>query len=1693
MTRFGNLKKLIFILTLVSVLAVMLVMGIYAGEKTFNINSATNEDVSFAYQMSSEGWDRVVYKNAPAFSETQFIGEDAYYYALEEDENGSYSMQAELVSPKFDIYENEYTLTINYFTRQRSALPATITVMTSENGETFTVQGEFVCFDNNIPLDTWTTSSVNVSGKFSYLKFVITVYYSEYEGVLIENGGLYLAKEFTLTSTKDGDIKSFVFTAGITQTEDMVYNGEEQYPEVGISTDANVPYYVKYVAEQDGNVVKPINAGTYKLFTEIYDNTNELCFKIDTGTYEIKKQKIASVENVKIIANIDYAVILEADIKDENGARVDIDSLYGDFVFDATKSVTAVFEGDNYEEFSLEIGTVNPNAENDWLFYLEEKYLTVGYDGEKKSVWDNIKIFTAYDFENSQFTYATGAVAVKYYKDGEEREPVDAGIYTYEIVYGNTTIRGTLTIEPQILHFAEYVGESSIDKPFDGTSSIAVDGIIGNEFLEDDFVLSEMENAELKLGYESVKYERTVGRPYLLFDKPYVYGMGAENFKLSEEFYAKCNARISAVSLMWDNFTDKDGNVLNLEDKIYDADTSLNILNSADGEPSLIGLGDGTVTYGDITATTESADCGERKVAFNINNERLYDKYLPLIFTGEEVYCNIVKRELVAEITEAENTDKEYDMSVDSKIIINKIKVLFGEAQVNLNDGLKELLDTGRYYVNYESAVYDTANSGTDKTITVNGITLNGYDSASEKVFSNYKINELTYSGNIIAKQVEIVTEFIIIKTGEALPEIKTTGFNTDIEFITTIYASKDEAESGMGTAIPNKNIAKGEYFVRVACDENGNYSLGEGKFYVVLPLSVTAPMETRDQFIVSEELNDFKKFVVLKNGSYKTDFISVATDGKHTGLSLQYTADSDCITITDDGIITGVFAGETQVTVAQKGNEYYNEAESINFTVEVIDATFYTEIVGYETVLYNGDLLPSDIIDYTKVTLNGSEIKGNLVPTEGVLSVGTNVYKYVFSVEKSYIKADFDYSLNKELYEKNEDVFIRTHDVNYVNGKSYYIVEFEQVTVTIGEELALSGNIYYEYDTQLNGYKVSTDEEFKRNKNYYIVKDYTVDETFAIIGDFYVSDGNDGYVLTDDTHFADGIDYYYEGKQFYGEMEIDVELTAELVEMELILGGTVKMSYGQTPNFADLIDSIRIEGKTVPYAEYKNLLENNLFTLYLISYDENGELVKTDVTSYNNECGTYTIFAESDEEGTVVLEFTGEFGYNVKIDGFAECVIEKSTVLVEIVNMEKYYYENIPTDEEFLSEIKIIGTVLDEDIEKISQSAIVSTNITATTTVGEYVISLIGNGEEFKNYNVVYNSGFITVLPMPIVVTATSKGHVYKNGLAEINVNAIPGISGLDNDEKDKITEYVRTNTIASTLADNDSDVGDYPINIVYNGKDENFIISFVTGNYAVTPATITGMKFDDKEVLYDGSRHSITVEYDEQEWPDIEIEYDKHYFVEEGIYTFTATINNKNYNELVLTAKLTIGTITISSSSLLTNFVSIKINDESCTVGVNPDFTTKLVHKEADDNLVKKLESVYDVEKYSIMGAYDVEVYLVGSKKNLGYENYTITFNPDAVDFNSELKLFGYGIDGKYKELEYKYDSGKYTVNTSSLKDLVFVIEEKTEQNPIVTWILVIGFALLILLVCSIIFSGKKRGKRERRLSRKRHHRWV
>ena len=212
MTRSG-ISKVIFFLLIAAVVAMLLIVSVQTENVRGGINFAEGEEiVPNTVTLSSDGWEKFTYRNASPFVETVFDGQDAYYYELDCGKEEQYSMTAVLTSPELEIYGRDYVLGIKYFTRQRETVPDKLSVEVSSDGEKFTESGSVECFDNGAETAMWRDASVEIKGDVKFIRFVFTVYYSGEGADRIDDSGLYLNKEFTLTAKASGTLKENDFT-----------------------------------------------------------------------------------------------------------------------------------------------------------------------------------------------------------------------------------------------------------------------------------------------------------------------------------------------------------------------------------------------------------------------------------------------------------------------------------------------------------------------------------------------------------------------------------------------------------------------------------------------------------------------------------------------------------------------------------------------------------------------------------------------------------------------------------------------------------------------------------------------------------------------------------------------------------------------------------------------------------------------------------------------------------------------------------------------------------------------------------------------------------------------------------------------------------------------------------------------------------------------------------------------------------------------------------------------------------------------------------------------------------------------------------------------------------------------------------------------------------------------------------------
>lgn len=1686
MTRSG-ISKVIFFLLIAAVVAMLLIVSVQTENVRGGINFAEGEEiVPNTVTLSSDGWEKFTYRNASPFVETVFDGQDAYYYELDCGKEEQYSMTAVLTSPELEIYGRDYVLGIKYFTRQRETVPDKLSVEVSSDGKVFTESGSVECFDNGAETAMWRDASVEIKGDVKFIRFVFTVYYSGEGADRIDDSGLYLNKEFTLTAKASGILKENDFTVELSD-EKLYYNGEAQYPDFEVGTTVALPYYYRFRAEKNGAEVQPVEAGEYTLVVDIYDDANAL-ISTREFSYTVGRQTI-TLTGYEAVSNGEYVVLLDAMFTDGAGRTVGIEEAGCDRIFDAANEVVITVTNAGFEPYSAELGTIVPDAESGYVYFIENKDVETVYDGTEKSIDDYITVFSEYDFETGEFTTLSAGLSVNYFLDGNSINgyPVNAGEYVYRISYGTDVFEGTLKINPKEINSALYGGDGTLDKIYDGTTAVAENNAIVKS-LTSLIPVGAEGGDEVNISAKEAFYARDTGRTYIIAADAELSGADAGNYYAAAEIFIDVSAVISPTTLDWTGTADKEGGTVSVTSKQYDNTAAATIENNPSVELVMKGLGKGIVRYGDIKAEFDGKNAGERNVVFTLINETLYDKYNSEIILDVPYKSEILPRTISAEATAADGTEKTYDGSVVSFAEIKGIAVA---DTVNYGDGFGAALKKGDYSVTFEKAEYDSPGSG-NRVITVTDITVEGNNRGEQAIFSNYKIEELQIEGKINPKEISVLTEKIRIYNREALPDIETTAGDADI-IKTTVYATRADAENGVNPLPPTTAITEnGEYFVKAESASSDYVLTGE----TIIPLIITAAQDKEDQCIDITEFNpDIESPVAVPvNGTFAIDAVSRASTGEKTGLKVGYAITGNA-EINADGTFTALTAGEFTITVYCDGNSHYNAAEDVVIEFEARNIELTAEIVSEMPTLYAGDTVPSgDILKDSVIFKVNGVTKSGTVDFSGennLLSFGENQYLYEFSPDKEYIEKIIDFNIKNEIYELSaEGDYVLTSDTVYKDNKEYYVIVPETVAVAEGENLPENC-----YERTENGYKPTEDVVGDGIKEYYTLE-ISKDDTLEIrTSGYYVYSGGEYLPLKEGGSFSSGERYYYYGKVFYGKKTVGIKLSAEKRNVTLVLGGESESYYGAIPDFTAIVTELNIGGNKLPYSEIYNF--GGGINLVKITVGEDGTRIEERVGAEELVPGDYRIYGTglAPDGGYEIKLDDEEFMYNPIFTGEAVYSVAKSEITVFITDFEKYYYTSELSETKLRQGLGIEGIYVSGDETAILDGVEMKTAATRIAAAGDYAVLLEGITEN-DYYIISYRIGYIKIKPVEVTLFGVSNGHVYGNEPSEVTVGmAITSGSGeyLADDIaalKEQITAFASTHVSVTA----ESDVGDYPIDIYFNGNSSNYKISFGDGIYTVSPATLSEIYFYDENVLYDGERHSLKVRYDENKWQDITVKYNEGYFVEKGVYDYVAVVSKKNYKDLTLYATLTIGTLTVSSSSLVTDAVSVTVSQSECENGLSPELFAVLRKKdtESSKSLTEKIENDMEGKKFEILGSYDIGITLEGADTNLYYSVYELTLRPSAVKYSDGIIVYGYGEDG-YGRLEYEYKNGVYYVKTTSLKDIAFVTETEEKVSPVFIWVGVGIFAALIIIVLAIVAEGSKRGKRERERSRRRHHRWV
>lgn len=202
----------------------------------------------------------------------------------------------------------------------------------------------------------------------------------------------------------------------------------------------------------------------------------------------------------------------------------------------------------------------------------------------------------------------------------------------------------------------------------------------------------------------------------------------------------------------------------------------------------------------------------------------------------------------------------------------------------------------------------------------------------------------------------------------------------------------------------------------------------------------------------------------------------------------------------------------------------------------------------------------------------------------------------------------------------------------------------------------------------------------------------------------------------------------------------------------------------------------------------------------------------------------------------------------------------------------------------------------------------------------GTYTQTLTGTSVNYTNVTAVRT---ITITKAPVTVTV---GNLSINYLENPDLSlAGVTLAGLkESDASLPVSALIAEGTtpLFSSTYTVGSNVGSYPIN--YSAQFRNYTINqVVAGTLAVNTIDLAqgGITFEDKTVTYSGADVSIVAE----NLPSgANVAYDRNAYKNVGIYTVTASISKANYNDLVLTAVLTItkASVVISAADLTLDY---------------------------------------------------------------------------------------------------------------------------------------------------------------------------
>ncbi|MGS2762042.1 MBG domain-containing protein [Sinomicrobium sp. M5D2P9] len=314
---------------------------------------------------------------------------------------------------------------------------------------------------------------------------------------------------------------------------------------------------------------------------------------------------------------------------------------------------------------------------------------------------------------------------------------------------------------------------------------------------------------------------------------------------------------------------------------------------------------------------------------------------------------------------------------------------------------------------------------------------------------------------------------------------------------------------------------------------------------------------------------------------------------------------------------------------------------------------------------------------------------------------------------------------------------------------------------------------------------------------------------------------------------------------------------------------------YGDEISFTTLEKKLTV---TVTASQDKVYGEVDPTFTYTVTGLENGDdesVLSGELTRVAGEdVGTYTI-----QQGTL----SAGPGYVINFIR-ADFAITPASLMVTTADKTKVYGETDPT-----WTVSYTGFVNGDDESDLDGSLSVSR--AAGEDVGDY--GIIASGHTSPNYTIGYTQGNLEITRAALIITADSQSKVYGEADLELTYTA----DGLIGDD-----------AFSGALErESGETVGEYTITQGTLTAGSNYDITYEGAVFAITPANLDNIAFNDDEFTYDGAEHTLAIAGELPEGASVT--YRNNGRTDAGTQTVTAQINGgANYEDLELTATLTI-----------------------------------------------------------------------------------------------------------------------------------------------------------------------------------------